>query len=405
MHKQSHDKAIRPIDALLALCARAQGHPAQHERLAQLAHALPSWAGLAERAESHGLIPLLSAHLQAVGVALPSAIKQQVQGYYLQHAHATRAREQVLAELLTHYQGAGIEVLVLKGAALAQLVYPQPVLRPMRDIDILVRASDVYRAHALLAEVGFTPPSSPLAGLATDHHHLAAIKRVVDGFSVSVEVHHAINLNQPGRPPREYAELAPAAQPLKIGGVAAYTLGCEDMLWHIYRHAFCMPAAYEPLRLIWVADLVSLVEAWLDRIDWERVRRQYPAAYAILPLLDALTPWGDAAGARLYAEAPVRPPLPAELERQRWTAQLEETLGYAADLQGQMARLQARLGEQDTVLALWQAELEARARYSAHLEMTVNIKNDHIRDLEARLRLREAELVRARMPRRPWGKR
>src|SRR6185436_11185739 len=94
----------------------------------------------------------------AAGVALPGAIKQQVQGYYLQHAHATRAREQVLAELLMLYQGAGIDVLVLKGAALAQLVYPQPVLRPMRDIDILVRASDVYRAYALLPKIGFMPP-------------------------------------------------------------------------------------------------------------------------------------------------------------------------------------------------------------------------------------------------------
>ena len=32
---------------------------------------------------------------------------------------------------------------------------------------------------------------------------------------------------------------------------------------------------YEPLRLIWVADLISLVEAWVDVLDWERVRRQY----------------------------------------------------------------------------------------------------------------------------------
>ncbi|MFL5805033.1 MAG: nucleotidyltransferase family protein [Roseiflexaceae bacterium] len=405
MHEKSHDNAVRPIDTLLALCARAQGHPAQHDSLARLARQLPSWAGIAARAEAHGLIPLLSSHLHAAGIALPGAIKQQVQGYYLQHAHATRAREQVLAELLTLYQGAGIDVLVLKGAALAQLVYPQPVLRPMRDIDILVRASDVYRAHALLAEIGFTPPSSPMAGLAPDHHHLTAIKRVVDGFSVSVEVHQALDINQPGRPPREYAELAPAAQPLTIGGVATHTLGCEDTLWHIYRHAFCMPAAYEPLRLIWVADLVSLVEAWLDRIDWERVQRQYPAAYALLPLLDALTPWGDAARARLRAEAPAPPLLPAELERQRWTAQLEETLGYVADLRAQMTRLQAMLGEQDTALALWHAELDARAGYIAQLEATVDVKNAHIHDLEARLRQREAELVRARAPRWWWKRR
>jgi hypothetical protein len=47
---------------------------------------------------------------------------------------------------------------VLKGAALAHLVYPEPLLRPMRDIDILVRAEEVYRGYALLPQIGFTPP-------------------------------------------------------------------------------------------------------------------------------------------------------------------------------------------------------------------------------------------------------
>jgi len=92
--------AVEPIFPLLALCARAQGHPAQ-----------------------------------------------------------------VLADILTCYQAAGIDVLVLKGAALAHLVYPQPVLRPMRDIDILVRAEDVYRAYARLPEIGFTPPRRRRAGV------------------------------------------------------------------------------------------------------------------------------------------------------------------------------------------------------------------------------------------------
>src|SRR5262245_21488251 len=135
-----------PLDAILGLCARAQGHPAQHKWLAEVARALPSWEGLAELAEAHGLIPLLSTHLQAAEVAMPGDVRQQVQGYYLQHAHAARLRQGVLAEILALYRDAGIDALLLKGAALAHMVYPQPALRPMRDIDILVRASDAARA-------------------------------------------------------------------------------------------------------------------------------------------------------------------------------------------------------------------------------------------------------------------
>jgi hypothetical protein len=123
-------------------------------------------------------------------------------------------------------------------------------------------------------------------------YQLTAIKRVADGFSVSVEVQHALHLNERGHPLR-YDAYAPTAQSFTLGGVIARTLGREETLWHIYRHTFCMPVGYEPLRLIWGADLISLVEAWVEVLDWERVRRQYRAAWNVLPLLHSLSPWSE----------------------------------------------------------------------------------------------------------------
>ena len=110
---------------------------------------------------------------------------------------------------------------------------------------------------------------------------------------MSVEVHHALHLNEGGRQPQRYEAFAPTAQCFTVGGLRHQTLGREETLWHVYRHAFCMPLSNEPTRLIWVADLITLVEAWVDTLDWERVRRQYAAAYRVLPLLHGLTPWSD----------------------------------------------------------------------------------------------------------------
>jgi hypothetical protein len=287
-----------PLFALLALCARACGHGPQQARLREEAGALPDWSGLAALAEAHGLVPLLLTHLQAAGAAIPRDVKQDLLGYYMQHAHAARVREQALSDILASFRAAEIDVLVLKGAALARLVYPQPLLRPMRDVDILVRAADVYRAYALLPEIGFAQPPGAHHGLDPDHHHLTAIKRVADGFSVSVELHHALHLNEPGHP-RRYEAFAPTAQPFMVGKTTAWTLGREESLWHIYRHAFCMPVGYEPTRLIWVADLISLVEAWVDELDWERVRSEYGAALRVLPLLHSLSPWSEVVLERL----------------------------------------------------------------------------------------------------------
>ena len=305
------------FNPLLALCARWPGHTGQYAQLRQHAQAVSDWDAIPMGAEAHGLVPLLYTHLQAAGVALPPHIKQQLQGYYIQHAHATRVRAHVLTDILGRFQAAGIGVLVLKGAAIAYLVYSQPVLRPMRDIDILVRAADVYRAYELLPEIGFTPPRGAHHGLGPDHHHLTAIKRVADGVSVSLELHHALHLNEIGREPQRFEAFAPTAQHFMVGSSSAQTLGREETLWHLYRHTFCMPVSYEPLRLIWVADLISLVEAWADELDWERVQRQYRAVYRILPLLHSLSPWSDAIIERL--KLPVaRLPIHAGAGYQGW---------------------------------------------------------------------------------------
>jgi hypothetical protein len=157
--------AVEPFFPLPAVCARACAHPAQTALLCKRIQALQQWDALPAQAEAHGLVPLLYGHLQAAGIAIPPAIKQELLGYYMQHAHATSVRTQVLTDILTCFQAEGIDALVLKGAALAHLVYPQPVLRPMRDIDILVRAEEVYRAYELLPQIGFTPPQGAHHGL------------------------------------------------------------------------------------------------------------------------------------------------------------------------------------------------------------------------------------------------
>lgn len=275
---------------LLALCARARGHPALYEQIDRLARTLPGdrWDDVLAQAEQHGLSPLLLAHLQVAGIDLDHQIKQQLQARVLQHAHANRVRAAVLAKTLAALQSAGIPTLVLKGAALAHLVYPAPSLRAMRDIDLLV--PDAPGAQAVLLEMGFQPPTYSLP---PDHPHLPAVKKWVDGQQVTIEVHHQLFAPQARLGATTYADLAPAAQPFDLNGCAAYTLGKEDMLWHVYAHTFQVPLTYEPFRLIWIADLVSLVEAWIGEIDWEAVRHRYRQAFNALPMLHHLTPWLD----------------------------------------------------------------------------------------------------------------
>src|SRR5580765_9082816 len=77
-----------------------------------------------------------------------------------------------------------------------------------------------------------------------------------------------------------------------MGRMSYRTLGCEDLLWHVYAHAFVIntlrPGA---IRLLSIADLVHATEVWIDRIDWARLRRQHGRLLRALHVLHDLVPW------------------------------------------------------------------------------------------------------------------
>jgi hypothetical protein len=178
------------VSRLLAGCARVECQPVHYHQIAQAAAQLREWAEVAAQAEAHGLAPLLYVHLKGAGIQLPLAAKRELQGLYLRHRHANQVRTRVLHDVLAAYQAAGIPALVLKGAALFHLVYPEPGLRPMSDLDILVPESEAWRAQRTLAELGFDAPLP--SGLVFSHRHLSTARLRIEGLSIEVEIHHQL---------------------------------------------------------------------------------------------------------------------------------------------------------------------------------------------------------------------
>ena len=87
------------------------------------------------------------------------------------------------------------------------------------------------------------------------------------------------------------------------------TLGCEDMLWHVYAHAFVINTLHPgTIRLLSVADLVHATEAWIDRIDWAQLRRQYARLPRALHVLHDLVPWSPHVAEVLREQVSARPP-------------------------------------------------------------------------------------------------
>jgi hypothetical protein len=215
-----------------------------------------------------------------------------------------RVRMRVLGDVLRAFEAAGIRALVLKGAALAHLVYPEPGLRPMRDMDVLVVPSDARRAQRVLAALGFHAPL-PTGDMLPDKH-MAAASLQTEGFLISLEVHYKL-FDKDYPPAVTMEDLTRPPVPFSLGDAwgTAYAPGYEDMLWHMCQHMILSGGLFGANRLIWVADIVSFAEHFVNEIDWPSIRAAatggrasgygvwYPVIPRTLSLLHFLTPLSE----------------------------------------------------------------------------------------------------------------
>lgn len=299
---------------LLALCARETGSDALYERLAtELRHFARRggcWDGLVHEAERHGLAPLLKRHVDAAGHPLPKQARRVLQSLALRSGQANRIRNEAVAVLLERCRRQGVEVLLVKGIALANLIYSEPGLRPMRDVDLLAAEADLAKIREIAGELGYLPEVRQ--DIPADFYHLVPLVAKVEGMPITIEIHRNLLPYHAGYPPWPLERSLAASQPLTVGGCAARTLCLEEMLLHVYLHGFRSPLTYEPYRLVHLADLVTLIEQRLTAIDWPKVRALFPALQPVLSALHWLTPWSEEVAQRLDLDVVRSPQRPGE---------------------------------------------------------------------------------------------
>ena len=105
---------------------------------------------LAARNTVQGLFYLAFAPMKD---AVPEAILQKLQKAYQLECMRETAQQAFLESLRTDFSAAGIDFMLLKGTHLKAL-YPQPEMRFMVDMDILVREKDEEKAKEILLSLG-----------------------------------------------------------------------------------------------------------------------------------------------------------------------------------------------------------------------------------------------------------
>ena len=102
----------------------------------------------------HSLGPLLLA--AGASRVLPADCVTRLRARSSQAGHHHSRTERQVARVLEALAEAGLAVLLIKGAQLANSCYPESYLRPREDTDLFVRGTDRARVTAVLARLGYT---------------------------------------------------------------------------------------------------------------------------------------------------------------------------------------------------------------------------------------------------------
>jgi hypothetical protein len=227
-------------------------------------------------------------HLQQLAGAgtLPQGSMDGLRRAYYGNGARNALLYKELNRILGALQEIGTQSIALKGAALAETVYPHRALRAMSDIDLLVRPDEVARVEARLMEMGYAHQPHPrgIEWCTAHHYHFVFAQTKATGSVIPIEIHW--HIDRPGRPfTIDLEGLWARAVPARIAGVDTWMLAPEDLLLHLCLHA-CKHGLTGSLRPL--CDISATIQRYGPTLDWEQLQARAVqwriVPYAYLPL-------------------------------------------------------------------------------------------------------------------------
>ena len=206
---------------------------------------------------SHRMVPQLYRNLQRLGVKDP--LMDRLKGVYRYYLYKNEILMHRIGSLLAAFEEAGIETMVLKGAALIQLYYRESGLRPMLDADVLVHTHHAEQAMKVLARMQWKPLSYMQPQMRIPIVHSTPFEDE-GGRQMDLHWHLFWECFNAG----DNDDYWKNAVPIKIGGVKTLALSPTDQLLHTCWHGARWNEV-PPIR--WVADATAILGASAAEIE------------------------------------------------------------------------------------------------------------------------------------------
>ena len=179
-------------DRLLLYCARVTMSEDIIQRIKEVLNDRLNWKHIVESSRRHGISPLLYWNLHRIDQKeVPETVMTQLRRIYHQTAVRNAVLYHELATVLKAFKDAEIEIICLKGAFLAEVIYKNIGLRPFVDIDLLVRDEDLQKVKKELSRLMYqaiypTKWHEQLWSSLCEEVEYCNLKRDISGFIIFV---------------------------------------------------------------------------------------------------------------------------------------------------------------------------------------------------------------------------
>ncbi|CAN5306418.1 hypothetical protein BH10PSE11_BH10PSE11_06090 [soil metagenome] len=185
--------------------------------------------------------------------------------------------------LLEALNRAGIKFAFLKGMAIIASVPDQLALRPMGDVDLLVRPSDASAAMDILSDAGWWPHYGTTSFIKQE------VMERSEGYGFERGKHIYLDLHwqmlKLSRWAGVDADLWSRVIHTKIGDIPCCVPSFEDQVLHAFVHG----APWDPNgALRWAADSVLILRTAGANFDWDYLLRQARQRHVLVPVRECI---------------------------------------------------------------------------------------------------------------------
>ena len=251
-------------DRLLLYCARTSVNEDITYQIKEILDECLNWDYTVESSTRHGISPLLYWNLSKIdkGKDVPEEVMAKLKKLYYEKGARNRFLYDELSRVLKAFKDAGINAIVLKGAFLAEVIYQNISLRPMNDVDLLIKTGDLQKVKKELVQLMYHSPDYP------DPTKWHAIHYTNQDKNIRIDIHWNIQrLSSPFQ--IDINKFWENAQTFKIAGVETLIFAPEDILQHLCLHLDKHLVKIGAICLKWYCDIAEVIRHYGEKINWK----------------------------------------------------------------------------------------------------------------------------------------